>query len=736
MDTLKNSSVAGGGGGDGGVGRATKEMTSAKRLKSLFNMSIARQLSGRWLIVFVVLIVIVVGTLVGILSWKLSDDDNDDNDDVDVICSGAPYEASFGRTLHIRVEREKTQLTIRSKAGEVTNVAEMGMNISEPGNVRDCHDTTRDDDICYEWPGDRTLHISRHHHHQHPASHDVTNDDVVCYDVTWRAQTCVTQVLQDCYSLREAHWYGGFEDYNQFWPLNDVQQNMAPYVTGDAWAKQYGDVLERFFVSSNGFGVYVHPEVPLHLSFNQSGDGLLCLAAKYDRRGYPYHNPSNSLPVLRYQICQGSDVRDLHSHMTALHVPRPRDIPAEYLFRGAIWSTWAMYKGPVNQSLVLEFANKILDSGLPYSQLEIDDDWTPKYGDMDFNQEKFPDAKGLITQLTQMGFRVSVWMHPFMNLDSQAAEHAIRNGYVVKAVDSDLPALVSWWRGKRTVHLDVTNSEAVDWFLNGTRRLRDVYNVTSFKYDAGEANWLPKVYSTHLPLESPDEFSRLYVEMAFRSDEQVRGQEVRVGTRTQDKPIMVRMLDRQSAWGYHRAIRTVIPCALTLGLIGYPFVLPDMIGGNGVDEVHIDSTEYPDAELYVRWLQVNTFLPFLQFSVGPWVYNSTVQSICRNFTALRSRYADAFIALAREAARTGAPIVRPLWWIAPTDQEALVIDSQFLLGDDLLVAPVVERGSRSRDVYLPAGTWRDQTRGGTYQGPRWLSGYSADLDVLPHFQRV
>ena len=69
---------------------------------------------------------------------------------------------------------------------------------------------------------------------------------------------------------------------------------------------------------------------------------------------------------------------------------------------------------------------------------------------------------------------------------------------------------------------------------------------------------------------------------------------------------MFRMLDRQSVWGYERAIRTVIPCALTFGLIGYPFVLPDMVGGNGVDDSvdYLDSASYPDPELYVRWIQV------------------------------------------------------------------------------------------------------------------------------------
>ena len=140
--------------------------------------------------------------------------------------------------------------------------------------------------------------------------------------------------------------------------------------------------------------------------------------------------------------------------------------------------------------------------------------------------------------------------------------------------------------------------------------------------------------------------------------------------------------------------------------------------------------------VHVFLLQVNTFLPFVQFSVGPWVYNSSIAAICRKFMDIRRNYTSTLISLARESTRTGAPIVRPLWWLAPTDLVALTTDSQFLLGDDLLVAPVLEQGSRSRDVYLPAGTWRDETRGGSYVGPQWLRGYRADLHVLPYFQRV
>ena len=219
-----------------------------------------------------------------------------------------------------------------------------------PGAVRECRGS--EGGVCYVWEGDRRLHVTRQKR---------DNADVECYDVTWTALACVTQVLQDCYSLQEAYWYGGFEDYNQYWPLNRIQQNMAPYVTGDTWNKQYGNILERLFVSSNGFGIYVYPEVPLYLSFNESGDGRVCVAAKYEM--YPYFNPTSAPPVLRYQLCQGADVKALHRHMTSVHVPRPRDIPAEDLFGGAIWSTWAMFKGPVNQTKVLHFAQQIVHSG-------------------------------------------------------------------------------------------------------------------------------------------------------------------------------------------------------------------------------------------------------------------------------------------------------------------------------------------------------------------------------------
>ena len=88
--------------------------------------------------------------------------------------------------------------------------------------------------------------------------------------------------------------------------------------------------------------------------------------------------------------------------------------------------------------------------------------------------------------------------------------------YTSSGLDSDLPALVSWWRGDMAFLIDVTNDDAVNWYLNNLQSLQTSYNITTFKFDAGEVNWLPNVYSTHKQLSNPDDFSKHFIDMAFR----------------------------------------------------------------------------------------------------------------------------------------------------------------------------------------------------------------------------
>ena len=158
--------------------------------------------------------------------------------------------------------------------------------------------------------------------------------------------------------------------------------------------------------------------------------------------------------------------------------------------------------------------------------------------------------------------------------------------------------------------------------------------------------------------------------------------------------------------------------------------MPDMIGGNGYKGA-------PSRELYIRWLQVNVFMPSLQISYVPWLYDEEVVEHSLAMTRLHAQHSQLIIRLAREAVETGTPINRPVWWIDPTDQIALSLDDQFLLGDDILVAPVLSEGQTARDVYLPAGLWLDgnNPQSEHISGPTWIYQYEASLFKLPYFIR-
>ncbi|KAH3817931.1 hypothetical protein DPMN_119516 [Dreissena polymorpha] len=241
-------------------------------------------------------------------------------------------------------------------------------------NVRPtpCNGTEWNYNICVEWSGKERLTVNT-------SAYFVPRDGsaLTCYEVTAKALGCSNQVIQHCFNTSIAHWYGGYADKFQYWPFENNTRRLSVYVVNDSYVGDIGGVIERYFVASTGAGVLLDHDVPLYYSLNHPKQGLMCFVAKFDK--YPYFNIDSELPVLKYKICESDNLKDVHMKMANALIDKPQGIPDKSLFKYPIWSTWAQYKKNINQSTVMEFANAILQHIFSHAQIEIDDDWTPRY---------------------------------------------------------------------------------------------------------------------------------------------------------------------------------------------------------------------------------------------------------------------------------------------------------------------------------------------------------------------
>ncbi|MEU3891731.1 glycoside hydrolase family 31 protein [Streptomyces sp. NPDC029041] len=179
-------------------------------------------------------------------------------------------------------------------------------------------------------------------------------------------------------------------------------------------------------------------------------------------------------------------------------------------------------------------------------------------------------------------------------------------------------------------------------------------------------------------------------------------------------------------------LRASLALVMGLGLCGVPYSGPDVGGFDGV----------PSPELYLRWFQLGAYLPLFRTHAGlragrrePWEFGEEVLEHARAALVERRRLLPYFVTLAHLARRTGAPYVRPLWWAAPEERALRDCEDAFLLGDALLVAPVLDPGVGRRTVRLPRGRWYDVATGQAYEGPGQVL-VDAPLSRIPVFARA
>lgn len=547
------------------------------------------------------------------------------------------------------------------------------------------------------------------------------------FRLTWSATPPAPAVGLVFARIPGHHWYGMGERVVQPWPLDAASVVSDPFIPADHCRDGTLDIGTPLWLCSSGAALLVEEDAgELAVAINRDGNGMFQLVRRAPERPFgpdetavAFTPPQLTLHVLiddHLPAVQGRALR---------HLGHPTSAPPLDLFVRPIWTTWARYKMHITQEQVLQFAEEICARDYPRAVLEIDDRWQRAYGDLEFDPVKFPDPRALVEALHARGFRVTLWVPPFFDPQSAAFREAARHGYLLRHPATREPVLTRWWQGYGGL-LDVSNPQALAWWLAGLRRLQSAYGVDGFKFDGGEGNFIPQDCVSMGPLTSTS-YADQYVAFVARH---FQWTEVRTGWHSQRQGLLFREWDKWSRWGLDNGLHAVLTQALTLGLIGYPFVLPDMIGGNAY------SGEFPDAELIIRWTQLTALLPAMQFSLAPWDYGTEADTICRRYARLHADLQPVLERCLAEACDHGTPLVRPLFWHAPEDRATYTLDDQFMLGATLLVAPVLQPGRRQRPVYLPAGRWRDYWTDVVYQGPRQLADYPAPLETLPLFERM
>lgn len=348
----------------------------------------------------------------------------------------------------------------------------------------------------------------------------------------------------------------------------------------------------------------------------------------------------------------------------------------------------------------------------------------------------------VIAALRARGIHPLVYLRPWMTLDSAA----VANGWVATRSDGR-PYITTGSSGQQIALLDFTNPAAVAFWQREVAKAFDL-GADGFMQDFGEQ----VLHGMHFQDGETGQtmHNRYLVLYAKATRDEIRRYE--------------RKHPKRHLWFFTRAGYTGRPGSAAYESANFPgdettdwtpssglaSSTPDMLNraiggayGYGTDiGGYFDLTTPPTTkELFLRWAEWAALSPvFRLHGAGPtgthtpWSFDAETVQVYDRLSRLHLKAVPLILRLWRMAERTGMPPTRPLWLAYPSDPNARVQDQEWLLGSDLLVAPVVEQGATSRSVYFPRGCWRDPVTGQRHRGPR-SAVVAAPLTELPRFFR-
>lgn len=433
-------------------------------------------------------------------------------------------------------------------------------------------------------------------------------------------------------------------------------------------------------------------------------------------------------------ICRGADeillregygtLRGAYQAACAAHFPPSGALPDARFFSRPQYNTWIELGTNQSADAILGYARSIVTHGMPSGILMIDEGWAQDYGVFEFNPRRIPDPRSLMDALHALGFSVMLWVTPLVAAAGAQFKRLRDSGMLLRDRDGEI-AIRQWWNGFSAV-MDLTNPNTRDWLDGELHRLMAETGADGFKFDAGDRYFYRDDDRPFRPATAREQteiynaFGARYALNEFRAAWNYGG-----------KPIVARLQDKRHSWGTD-GLRALIPNTILQGLLGYACCCPDMVGGGDIGS--FDRNQPLDGELFVRWAQASACMGMMQMSISPWrVLSREYAALTMEAMRLHSGLAGEILALAEHARQTGEPLVRALCYVFPGEGLEHV-DDCFMLGDDLLVCPVLQKGAAQRTVRLPRGKWLSW-RGETLQGGRSVT-FDVRLCDIPRFRKL
>lgn len=504
--------------------------------------------------------------------------------------------------------------------------------------------------------------------------------------------------------LDNEHWWGGTADHGTRMPFDNKSEYMMDF------RLRAPNQTMPLFVSDKGR--YIWSDKPFKVEIS---DGEFILESQYD-----------------ISLChQGSTLKDAYLSAMKSHFPFSGQNVKEEFFTSAQFNTWIEFTYHQNQNGIIEYADNIVKEGYKPGIIMIDEGWQRDYGDWTFDKEKFPEAKKMVDHLHSLGFKVMLWVVPMVCPDGKYyREYKDDTGHFLRNEKGE-PALVKWWNGVSCI-LDFTKDKDVKFLSDQLDSLIQDYGIDGFKLDGGTLQMYHKsniVNGNGILEDTPadilniawNDFGKRYPYHEYKDTFKGGG-----------KAVIQRIRDKQHSWD-KEGINTLIPNAIALGLIGHPFICPDMIGG-GDYLAFLPERFLLDEELFVRMAECSALFPMMQFSKAPWnTLSEENNTYVKNTAKIHDKFKDYILKLVKESEISGEPIIRNMEYEFP-DMGYSKINSQFMLGSDMLVAPVTVKGENKKEVVLPPGEWLycDEK---VYQGGKTVT-VDAPLGKVIYFKKL